>query len=217
MSFNSNALSTQWGSFLDLQNDLKPFLNVPSSDTSRDVVLQDLIDGISEWVQLEAGRPLAKTRFEFKFDGNSGWKGSYLMLPYVPVLEVISVTEYWGYSGPHVLTEQTPTSQVDGWQCEYRTGRLTRVFQGLIPKPWFPGSGNVIVEWDAGFNPVPKSVQLATKEAIKWYWDNTQQHSRSRPSGQDEWNRPDPSQFWGSVMPAMMRPLLEQYAQVGMG
>lgn len=214
MSVNSNALSIEWANLVDLANDVKPFLQIPATDTTRDPILQGLIDGISDWVQREIGQPIAKTRFDAKFDGNSGWNGSYIMLPYVPVLEVVSVTEYWGNSGGHVLTEQTPTDQVDGFQCEYATGRLTRVFQGLWQKPWFPGSGNVLVVWDAGYNPTPKGAQLATKIAIKWYWDNLMQHSRSARGG-DQWERPDEAQFWGSVMPAMLKPLVSQFARVG--
>jgi hypothetical protein len=216
VSINANALSTEYGNFVDL-TETKTFLQLPASDTSRDGLLQDLIDGVSDWVQREVGRPLAQSRFTFKFDGSTGWRGSYIMLPYSPVLEIVSVSEYWGMSGAHVLTEQTPTHQVDGWQCEYRTGRLTRVFQGLIPKPWFPGSGSILVTWDAGYEPVPAAARLACKEAIKWYWDNTQEHSRNTRQQGDDWSKPDASQFWGSVLPAMMKPLLDQFGQVGIG
>lgn len=217
MSINANALSIQWGNLVEL-SEMKTFLSVPSSDVSRDTILQDLIDGVSDWTQREAGKPIAKSRFDYKFDGASGWNSSYIMLPYYPVLEIVSVTEYWGDSGPHPLTEQTPTNQVDGWQCEYRTGRLTRVFQGLIPKPWFIGVGNVIVSWDAGYNPVPPSARLAVKEAVKWYWDNSIQHGRgTRPQAEDAWQKPDPSQFWGSVVPALMRPVITQFAGIGVG
>lgn len=216
MSLNANALSLQWGPLVELES-VKAFLNVPDTATDKDEQLQDLIDGISEWAALEAGKPLARSRFTYKFDGNWGWRGSYIMLPYYPVLEIVSVTEYWGNSGPHVLTEQTPTDQVDGWQCEYRTGRLTRCFQGLIPKPWFPGSGNVVVVWDAGYNPVAPSVRMAVKEAIKWYWDNTQQQSRSQRPSEDQWQRPDASQFWSSVLPAMLGPVLTPFVSVGIG
>lgn len=219
MSINSNALSIQWGSLVDLANDVKPFLQVESSDTSSDAVLERLIDGISDWVQREVGRPLAKSSFTKKFDAD-GFT-STLFLPYCPVLEVTSVIEYWGVSGPHTLTEQSPTNQVDGFQVDYPTGALTRVFQGLVPKPWFPGQGNIIVAWDAGFNPVPASVTMATLEAIKWYWDNTQQQARSGPMGavqsQEGWARPDVSQFWGSVVPALLKPVIDPFVQVGIG
>jgi hypothetical protein len=215
LSINANALSQEWGNLVNL-SELKSFLSIPVFTTDKDDILQDLIDGISEWAALEAGRPLAKARFTYEFDGSSGWRGSYIMLPQYPVLEIISITEYWGNSGGHPLSEQTPTNQVDGFQCEYRTGRLTRVFQGLIPKPFFPGSRNVTVTWDAGYNPVPPSIRLAVKEAIKWYWDNTQQHSRSRPSD-DGWQKPDPSQFWSSVLPAMLGPVLTPFLSVGIG
>lgn len=217
MSVNSNALSIQWGPLVDLVNDVKPFLQVPASDTSKDTILQDLIDGISDWVQRECGRPLAKSRFTWKTGTNGST--SVVMLPYYPVLEVVSCTEYWGISGPHVLIESTPTAQTDGFQVDYPTGALTRVFQGLVQKPWFPGSDNIWVTWDAGFNPVPASARLMVKEAIKWYWDATQQKSRSRPQQGDQWQAPAPStaDFWGSVLPALMKPLVDQFASVGIG
>lgn len=215
MSVNSSALSIQWGPLVDLDNDVKPFLQVPSTDTSQDPILRGLIDGISDWVQRECGRPLTRSRFTWK-TGADGFT-SVVMLPYVPVLEIVECIEYWGISGPHVLTESTPTDQTDGFQCEYPTGALKRVFQGLVQKPWFPGTDNIWVTFDAGFNPEPPAARLMTLEAIKWYWDNTQQLSRSRPQAQEPWDKPDVSQFWGSVLPAMMKPLVDQFAQVGIG
>lgn len=217
MSVNSNALSIQWGPLVDLVNDVKPFLQIASSDTSKDSILQDLIDGVSDWVQRECGRPLAKSRFTWKTGTNGST--SVIMLPYYPVLEIISCTEYWGISGPHVLIESVPTAQTDGFQVDYPTGALTRVFQGLVQKPWFPGSDNIWVTWDAGYNPVPASARLMTKEAIKWYWDNTQQKSRSRPQQGDQWQAPAPTtaDFWGSVLPALMKPLIDQFASVSLG
>lgn len=218
MSVNSNALSIQWGPLVDLVNDVKPFLQVPSTDTSKDVILQRLIDGISSWVQRECGKPLSKSRFTWK-TGTNGTT-SVIMLPYYPVLEIVSCTEYWGISGPHVLSESVPTAQRDGFQVDYTTGALTRVFQGLVQKPWFPGSDNIWVTWDAGFNPVPPDASLMVLEAIKWYWDNTQQKSRNRPPGpNDQWQAPAPTtaDFWGSVLPALMKPLTDQFISVGIG
>jgi hypothetical protein len=59
---------------------------------------------------------------------------------------------------------------------------------------------------------------MATLEAIKWYFDNTQQVSRSfRPQGDSEYDAPQSSPFWGSVMPAMMRGAVEQMSQIGIG
>jgi hypothetical protein len=217
VSVNSNALSEQWAAFVDLVDDVKPYLQIPLSDTTRDITLKLVVDGVCEWVQREVGKPIGATEFKRKFDGNTGWNGTYIMLPYVPVLEVISVDEWWGNSGDHTLTEQTPANQVDGWQCEYQTGRLTRVFQGQIPKPWFPGSGNVWVVWRAGYNPAPASARLAVLEAIKWWWDNTQQQSRGFNPNAAEYDAPDTQQFWGAVVPAMMQPIITQFASVGIG
>jgi hypothetical protein len=212
----SNSVSENWASFLDVADDVKPFLQIPSTDVSRDQTLQMVTDGVCDWVQRELGRPIGPTRFDRRFDGGTGWNGAHIMLPYYPVLEIVSCVEYWGVSGPHNLLEQTPTNQVDGFTCSYLTGRLTRVFPGLVQKPWFPGARNVEVTWVAGYNPVPPGLRLGMLEVIAWYWRNTQQSSRSfKPTG--EYDQPVTQEFWASVLPAMAKPFLDSFLQVGLG
>lgn len=220
MSLNSNAGTTPiWANYLDLAQDVKPWLQIPSSDTSRDTSLQLILDMACDWVQSYLGRPVAPTTFDRRYDGWSGWNGAYIELDYYPVLEITSVVEYWGVSGPHTLTESTPTNQVDGWQCEYLTGRLTRVFPGLVQKPWFPGSRNIEVVWVAGYNPVPPKIKVATLELIAHWFRNTQQESGLRPpaasAGADYDSMTAGGPFEG--VPMRIMDLLEPLTQVGLG
>jgi hypothetical protein len=177
-------------------------------------MLQDMLDMACQWVQNAIGKPVAPTTFDRRFDGNSGWSGAYIMLPYYPVLEVVRVTEYWGLSGPHVLEEQIPTDQVDGWQLDYLTGTLSRVFPGLVVKPWFPGARSVEVTWTAGYNPVPADLKIATRELVAYWWRNTQQAPRSARNAYGE--SADNSNLWPAI-PDRIRALLNPYLSVGIG
>ena len=177
---NLNASSVTWQSYVDLKQDVKPWLQIPINNVQGDSRLQLLIDGTCQWAQRRIGQPIAPTTFQRRFDGWNGWNGAYIELPYYPILEVQQVIEYWGFSGPHYLSEQTPTNQVDGYQVVYELGRLTRAFPGLVQKPWFPGSRNIEVTWVSGYNPVPADIKMATLEMIAHWWRNTQQSARTK-------------------------------------
>lgn len=175
---NPNATnSPRWQDYLTVNDDVLPWLQMTTStlNAAQTSNLELLTSAICTWAQNYLGQPIAPTLFDRRFDGWSGWNGAYLELPYRPVLEITNVTEYWGVSGVHVLSESTLTNQIDGFQCEWNTGRVIRVFPGNVVKPWFPGSRNVEIAWTAGFNPVPPDIRLATLEDISEWWRNTQQ------------------------------------------
>jgi hypothetical protein len=217
MSLNANAELTLWNNYVDLQADVKPYLQIPSNNTGSDVMLQLVTDFVCQYSQKLIGQPMIATAFDRRFDGWSGWNGAYLMLQYYPVLEITSVIEYWGVSGPHILTEQTPTNQVDGFQCEYLTGRLTRVFPGLVQKPWFPGSRNIEVQWVAGRNPVPADIKLAALELIAYWWRNTQQASRTATAAAgSEYDPAVATGLWAGL-PHRIEAIFSSYMQVGIG
>lgn len=182
---NVNAKSFIWPSYVDVIEDVMPWMQFPvgslaGADLSK---LQLLTDMTCQWAQRKMGQPLAPTAFFQRFDGWTGWNGASVLLPYCPVLQVLQVNEYWGISGPHLLVEQTPTNDVDGYTLNYTTGRLTRAFPGLVQKPWFPGNRNIEIAWVAGWNPIPADWKVATLEMIAHWWRNTQQTQRTNVRG----------------------------------
>ncbi len=216
---NSNALTEPaWQDYLSVLDDVKPWLQLDVNDTSRDDQLQLITSMACDWVQSYLGRPVAPTTFDRRFDGWSGWQGAYIELPYYPVLEIVSVTEWWGVSGPHQLTEQTPDHQVDGYQVEWHTGRLIRVFPGLVQKPWFPGTRNVEVQWVAGYNPVPSKIRVATLELVAHWVRNTQQNLAMRSPAMTVQDEYDPAVTAGvfAGVPYRILDLLEPMTQVGL-
>lgn len=221
MSLIENALSPAWQNYLDLQNDVKPWLQLATGPTQYDANLQVIIDGICTWAQQYLGRPIAPTLYNRRFDGWSGWNGAYIELPYYPVLEIVECVEWWGGSGPHNLQEQTPTNQVDGFQCDYLTGTLTRVFPGLVQKPWFPGSRNIQVIWKAGYQPLPGDIKIATLEDIAHWYRNTQQAAANGFGGAiGGASAYDPEQqnngLWVGT-PYRVAGILDAYKQQGIG
>lgn len=215
---NQNSSSLIWANYVDLEDDVKPWLQIQTLATGGDLRLQLLIDMTCQWVQNKMGRAVGPTPFKRRFNGWSGWNGAYIELPYAPILEVTSVTEWWGSSGPHVLGEQTPENQVDGWQCDYLRGQLIRVFPGLVQKPWFPGSRNIEVSWVAGYNPVPADIKVATLEMIAHWWRNTQQQAGgNRFSSSSEYDPEVVSSGLWQGTPLRITALLDSYQQIGMG
>lgn len=209
----------QWQDYLTVTDDVLPWLQMTSADLTPELAgnMQLVTSSVCEWVQETLGRPVAPTTFDRRFDGWSGWNGAYIELPYYPVLSITSVVEYWGVSGPHNLSESTPTVQVDGWQCEYNTGRLTRVFPGNVQKPWFPGSRNIEVVWQAGFNPIPPRFRMGSLMAIDWVWRNKFQQPAVSIGGEREYDAPAGHNPMLSGMPDDIKGWLFPSEQVGLG
>lgn len=178
-----------WQDYIDVVDDVMPWLQLNDwgdiggefSSLAQNLTL--LTSMCCDWVQETLGKPIAPTQFTRRFDGWSGWNGAYLELPFYPIVSIQSVTEYWGVSGPHVLSESTPTNQVDGYQQVPMSGRLTRVFPGNVQKPWFPGSRNVEVTWTAGYEPIPPRFRVGTLEMVAFWWRNHMQQAALRLGG----------------------------------
>ena len=211
----------QWVNYLDVQDDVKPYLQIPAADTSRDQTLQDLTDAACYWVQDYLGRPVAPTEFARRFDGYSGFSGAYIEVPYYPVLAVIEVVEWWGSNGPQILTQMVPENQTGGSQVytlDALRGRFTRSFSGLVNRPWFPSASGVEIAWVAGYNPVPPTLRFATRELIKYWWTNTQQASRTGPRGNSDYGGSiEPNAALWPGVPNRVMEMVSMYEQVGIG
>ena len=102
-TFPAVETTPTWNTYLDITNDVKPFLQWPNSTTSQDQLLQNTVDDACAWVQEFISRPVAPTMFQRRFNGYSNWGGSTIVLPYSPVIvdtsHPITITEWWGLSG----------------------------------------------------------------------------------------------------------------------
>ncbi len=222
MAAPQDEITPQWQSYIDLANDIKPYLQIPATDTTRDGELQDLIDAACAWAQDTLGRPIAPTTFFRRFSGWTGLNGAYISLPYYPVLQTptaMTVVEYWGSSGPHTLVEQTPAAQggSDMYTLDALRGQVIRSFMGLVPRPWFPGLRNIEITWSAGFNPVPRHWVMATKELVKYWWVNTQQSSRSFVKDGEGYGQQSADYALWPAVPDRISLMFQTAIQVGIG
>ena len=180
----ANPTSTvQWATYLDLV-ETEAWLQFTGVTVTSQTLLQRVIDAACAKAQNMANRPLCPTRFNERHDG---WSGEYIQLRYSPFLTLISCSEWQSSGGAIALVESTPSNPVDGIQIDYATGRIMRTFAGYSwPRPFFPGSRNIEVTYEAGFNPVPPDVWEATVSLVAYWWRREQQASRSqgiRPAG----------------------------------
>ncbi|HEY1690065.1 MAG TPA: hypothetical protein VGF95_14515 [Solirubrobacteraceae bacterium] len=221
MTEAQREVAPDWVPYLDLDMDVKPYLQIPEESTDSDTQLQLFLDMGCEWVQRYLGQPVAPTEF-FRFF--TKWGGSdRVVLPYAPVLGDLKVIEWWASSGPHELTEQTPAKQgnQEMFQVDRLKGIVFRTFMGLLPRPYFPGLRNIEITWTAGYNPIPADIKIATLEFIAHWWRNTQQASRGASSPtprMEEYGGADVvvSGMWAGV-PNRIISLLSPYEQVGIG
>lgn len=220
MSVTADQIQPVWQSYLDVQNDVKPWLQIDATDTSNDTKLRFVAEMGCQWVQNYLGRPVAPTEFFRRFSGSTGWNGSYVCLPYYPVLSIVSIVEFWGLSGGHTLVYQTPEAQGGAgeqmYQMDWVRGIVTRTYQGLIQRPFFPGSSNLEVTWTAGFNPLPADLKVATLELVAYWWRNTQESPRWFAAGAQYDGDQRGNPLWPAV-PNRITMLLEPYTQVGIG
>ena len=217
------VLGTQtYAAYLDLAEQVKPWLQIDFTDDTHDVALNILINSTCTQVQRIIGGPVPETLYGpadgvGKFDGAASLASEYIMLPRTPVIQVVSVVEYQG-SNPVTLSEiSDPSTGGDGYQIDYRTGLLTRVVGGIWGRPWYPGSNNVWVTWKAGFNPIPEDLIEATLDWVEYKYRNGQQSSGFQRVTMQQEVEPTPGA--GGLYPYMpnrVRAALDSYIKYGM-
>lgn len=218
----ADQVTPAWQNYLDLTNDIKPYLQIPAGSSASDAQLQQILDMSCTWVQTYLGRPIPPTTFFRRFSGYTGLNGAYIMLPYYPVLQIVAITEFWGLNGAHPLVYQTPENQggpgQEMYQMDWIEGVVIRTYQGLIQRPTFPGSMNIEVEWVAGYDPIPADIRVATMQLVAHWWRSTQQASRTFPTpagARQEDELPMTGPFAG--VPPETERLLAPYLQQGIG
>ncbi len=166
----------QWATYIDL-DEAQQYLKLHEAlSAGREALLQRFIDSACTQAQNRANRPLGPNTFRERHDG---WSGEYIMLRWSPFLGLVKATEWQSTGGPINLPECTPETNVEGIQIDYATSRVMRTFGYNWPKPFFPGSRNIEITYQAGFNPIPPDIWEATMELIMWKWRNSQQPART--------------------------------------
>ena len=164
----------------------KTLLEIPADDTSRDDVLQLLLDEVSNLIEEFCGRTFGAAEYTEFYSGDNT---AVLVLAQRPVTAILSLwvdeNGYWGdgldpfgtatllEAGAYALEKDQP----DG---SSRCGLVYRV-NGVWPRPYSVasgnlsasaphGTGNIKVRYTAGYGTVPGTVQLACQLAVARIW-----------------------------------------------
>ena len=221
--------SEVYPAWLDVDLMVKPWMQWSSlTDSSHDEVLNIIVNGVCARAAKLRGGPIAPTTYSWedglgKFDGSGGLNSGYIMLPRTPVIQVEQVIEYQG-NVPVVLDEivdpaglQENVGVTDGYQVNYRTGRLTRVLGGIWNRPFYPGSNNVWVTWQAGYNPIPPDWIQAGIEWVSFVYRNLQETvtaGRSVTAG-SEYDPGDETDIFYRGVPNRITSVFSTNARVG--
>ena len=144
-------------------DDVKAYLRMPLTDTSYDAELTNLTFVATDMIERYCNLPIVPKAMPI--ERHDGWVGDTIELKYAPVVSVTYVHEFFaGFL--NILSESTPANPIDGYQLEYQTGRLVRVFTNGFPRQWYPGSRNIEISYSVGLSPIPPTLWQAARELV---------------------------------------------------
>jgi hypothetical protein len=177
-------------------DDVHDFLQIPSSDTSRDVALQMYLDAATAYVTKVLG-PIVPRSFAEVHNGGA----DVIVVFNPPILTVTSVTEYIG-AVAYPLTQ----AELGADTCQYSfsvdnpdQGIIRRRYTGGFVGLFAGGLGNVQVIYMGGFASIPADAKLALLTDIQGLWNTSQQ------GGRPDFNGGDSTGAWTAPMNAFPR------------
>lgn len=187
---------------VDLNTDVKPFIGVDATDTSKDALLQQFIDGATVWVEYVADIVLPKTYTEV----HSGGKPK-IVLFHRPIVSVTTVTEYVGLTAYTLVAAELGSGVNSPYSYSIDNadlGILTRRWN-MIAGNWMGGTDNITVTYKAGRSVVPGDIKLAVLMDIQGLYVGTQMGGRPAIGGAS----PDFDYSGGPSIPLSMFPRLQ--------
>jgi hypothetical protein len=170
---------------------LKRYLN--KDDSQEDGILQLVLEGVSNRIEDWIGQPVEVV--EYTDEAHISGDYAELTLYHGPIVEVTAVSE----NGTALATAD--------WREDQAAHTLTRLSDDSRPKRW---QGEVLVTYKAGFEIVPKALELATVTQAAFEYQQTKSGdgrlglvSHSPESGDGVGYAPH--EFLGSVTEAMNR------------
>jgi hypothetical protein len=178
-------LTTPGGQQLMSLTEAKGYLNIPSSDRTRDTKLLQFIAELAPVVEAITG-PIIQRLISETYDGS----GPFISVRNRPIVSVNSVIE-WRGPIPYTLT-QVPTPDLGTiYSYMFETpGRIVRRTVGGGATDFPRGMDSVSVVYTAGRATVPTNVTGAIKELLRIHFQDTQQ-GRPRAGGGANFSEPD--------------------------
>lgn len=157
-------------------SDVKTHLRYPNptQPNNDDAALQKFINAADEVLAFECDATIPRSYNE-RHDGGAGT----IFLYHRPIISVQNVEEGWGYLNFELDYQDANTDPQEttlfGYSVDsYVNGEITRRSVASVLVPFFPGEKNIIVNYTAGYSPVPATIVLATLEIIAYWWQNSQ-------------------------------------------
>ena len=199
-------LTSPGGQQLVSLGECKDYLNISTTDRSRDAKLLRFITQLTPVIEAITGDITQKVIANEMHDGGT----TRISLLRHPVVSIQSVSEYLG--PVEYRLNQIPTGRPDlGTLYSYmfeQDRSIVRRGPGGAVMPFFGGTDSVDVTYIAGLTSVPPNVTQAACELVRTHFQLTQQ-GRPRPGGSqvddDEPNRP----IMGFMVSGRVRELLE--------
>ena len=200
-------ITTPGGQTLVSLGEVKDYLNISTTDRSRDAKLLRFIEQLTPVIEGITGDITQKVIANEMHDGGS----SRISLLRHPVVAIQSVTEYLG--PVEYRLNQIPTGRPDlGTMYSYmfeQDRSIVRRGPGGAVMPFFGGTDSVDVTYIAGLTSVPPNVTQAACELVRTHFQLTQQ-GRPRPGGSqvddDESTRPIMGFFVSGRVREMLAP-----------
>lgn len=173
--------------FLDVDNEVKPFLRITPDDNGQDMVLSALVEAAGAYIGNKVARPLLVTQFGVKLDGfydfanNSNSNramtavrygfnlyGVPVPLYYPPLISVDSV-KYIDQGG----TLQTLSPSLYVVDTSSIQGKIYPAFGQVWPVPQ-PIQNSVTITFTAGYTTVPTALKVAMLHVVADWYQNRQ-------------------------------------------
>lgn len=159
---------------LDLDSDVKPYLQVPALDTKFDLILQGMQTAAIEMIESLVGDISPQQRIELHDGGHTS-----IWTRHTPVIAVDNVRESWPTASYDLDYVQIGSGQITTSMFAYSldepaVGQITRRTAGNINIPFMRGVNNIQIVYVAGRDPVSDSIKQALRETIRNWFDHAE-------------------------------------------
>lgn len=188
---------------VDLNADVKPFIGINTSDTSKDTLLQFYIDGATVWAEYVSDIVLPKT---YTGEVHSGGRPKIFLFNR-PILEVVEVVEYVGVVAYPLMQAELGSGVNDPYSFSIDNpdlGCITRRWN-MIAGNFMGGRDNITVTYKAGRAVVPGDIKLSVLMDIQGLFVGTQMGGRPAVGSAS----PDFDYSSGPSVPLSMFPRLQ--------
>lgn len=156
--------------------DVKTHLRYPNPTAANadDAALQKFINAADECIEFECDDILPKT-FDETYDGGD----TQIFTRHLPILEVLSVQEGWGYLTYELdfveVNSPGPVFSMFAYSIDNpETGQISRRTAGNVLIPFRAGESNIAITYRVGDAVIPGAIILAELELIAHWWQNSQ-------------------------------------------